>query len=43
VCSCLMGRVGVGEAVNLREERKGERRHALNVETWVVRCREVVL
>ena len=30
---CLMGRVGVGEAVNPREEREAGRRHARNVET----------
>ena len=29
----LMGRVGVGEAVNPREERGAEHRHARNVET----------
>ena len=29
---CLMGRVGVGEAVNLREERGAGHRHARHVE-----------
>ena len=29
----LMGRVGVGEAVNPREERGAGRRHVRNVET----------
>ena len=30
---CLMGQVGVGEAVNPSEERGAGRRHAHNVET----------
>ena len=30
---CLMGQVGVEEAVNPREEREAGRRHARNVET----------